>query len=132
MSLSFGQVVSCNNILALKAFTTFLANYRIHYKPNFFERMAINSAEKWIELRARKELIELRNTELEKINLRLNDTPTALFTVLYLAGQRDMTFGSGKELFEAISNTELEFEKIKKPRVEAVYGQDFGSDSSKS
>lgn len=131
MSLSFGQVVGVNNLLALRAFSTFLFNYTLHEKPNFIERFAIKAADKWIELRARKEFIELKNG-IEQASLSLNDCQTGMFTVLYLASQKELTFGSGKELFQLISNTELEFEKIKKPRFETSYGSphgpEFGSD----
>lgn len=127
MSLNFGQVVGCNNLLALRAFSTFLFNYSLHEKPNFIERIAIGAADKWIELRARKEFIELKKG-IEDASLSLNDCQTGVFTVLYLASQKDLTFGSGKELFQLIANTELEFEKIKKPRVDAKYGGPVGAD----
>lgn len=127
MSLTFGQVVGCNNLLALKSFSTFLFNYSLHEKPNFIERMAIKSADKWIELRARKEFIELKQG-IENASLNLNDCQTSMFTVLYLAAQKDLTFSSGKELFQLIADTELEFEKIKKPRTEANYGSTHGTE----
>lgn len=123
MSLNFGQVVACNNILALRAFNTFLFNYSLHEKPNFIERLAIRSAGKWIELRARKEFIELK-IGIENVALNLNDCQTGMFTVLYLAGQKDLTFSSGKELFKLISDTELDFEKLKHPKEDAAYKGD--------
>lgn len=135
MSLSFTQVVACNNLLALRSFSTFLFNYSLHEKPNLIERLAIGAAEKWIELRARKEFIELKqalDTMEDKGSIKLKGCRTAVFTVLYLASNKELTFSSGKELFKMISDTELEFEKIKNPREETAYATlhaaDFGTD----
>lgn len=127
MSLNYGQVVGCNNLLALRYFSTFLFNYSLHEKPNFIERWAIRAADKWIELRARKEFIELKQG-IEEASVNLNDCPTSMFTVLYLASQKELTLNSGKDLFKLIADTELEFEKIKKPRIEAKYGTSHGAE----
>lgn len=135
MSLSFTQVVACNNLLALRSFSTFLFNYSLHESPNFIERLAIGAAEKWIELRARKEFIELKQSmeEMEdKTSINLKGCRTAIFTVLYLATDKQLTFSSGKDLFKLISDTELEFEKVKNPKEETAYATihaaNFGTD----
>jgi hypothetical protein len=122
VGLNFGQVVGVNNLLALKAFSTFLFNYSLHEKPNFIERWAIRAAAKWIELRARKEFIELKQG-IDTVSLSLNDCQTSMFTVLYLATQKELTFNNGQELFKLIADNELEFEKIKHPKDETAYAR---------
>lgn len=122
MGLSFSQVVAANNLLALKSFSVFLFNYSFHEKPNFIERWCIKRAQAWIENRARKEFIDLK-VGIDSASVGLNDCQTSLFTVLYLASQKSLTFSSGKELFDLIAQTELEFERIKKPRSDTSYSQ---------
>lgn len=121
MSLSYGQVVGINSLLALKSFSVFLFNYSLHERPNFIERAIIKAAKQWIDLRARKEFIDLKRSDLKNVSLRLNDCQTSFFTVLYLANQPELTFSTGQELFQCISNTELEFERLKHPKDEAAY-----------
>lgn len=122
MSLDFSVVVNVNSLLALKDFNTFLFNHVLHDKPSWLERRLIGMAEKWVELQARRVYIELKS-ELKgkEINLKLNDVDARLFGTLYLCKQEDVTVGSGHELFMLLSETILEFERLKKPKAAESY-----------
>ncbi|SRR5260221_9625415 len=123
--ISFGLVVAANNLLALKNFTVFLSNYRIFEKPPFLERWLSARAQVWINRKATKNFLdivgEVRKTE---INIGLNDCATGMFTVLYIANEYKfgrMVIHDSQELFQLISHTELEFEKLKKPQSDESY-----------
>jgi len=119
--LSFGVVVACNNILALRAFNTFLSNYLLFNKPLFFERFLINKAKPWLYSKALKEFKELEiEVKKETVNVALNDCPAGMFAVLYLANQ-NIPVMDAQELFSSISATELEFVKLQKPKTNEAY-----------
>lgn len=119
--LSFGVVVACNNLLAMKSFTTFLSNYLLFNKPSFIDKFIIKRLKDWISLKAIKEFIELKvEVKKETINVTLNDCPAGLFAVLYLANQ-DVVIHDAQELFASISATELEFVKLQKPKSNEAY-----------
>lgn len=126
MSLSFGAVVACNNVIALKSFTTFLSNYRTFDKPSIIAKWLSNKAQIWIDRMALKEFNDVK-LEIAKEDvgyLSLNDMDTALFTVLRVATEvntKGVRIDTAKDLFSLISNTQLEFEKLKKPRVDESY-----------
>lgn len=119
--LSFGLVVASNNLLALKSFNTFLSNYCLFQKPSLIEKYIIKKAKVWIEKEAIRQFKDIKEEVVkEVINLSLNDCSTGMFTVLHL-GNQPMKLPTGKELFDLISHTELEFEKLKKPRASEAY-----------
>lgn len=126
MSLSFGAVVACNNVIALKSFTTFLSNYRTFDRPTFISKWLSLKAQVWIDYRALKEFNDIKG-EIAKEDvgyLSLNDMDTALFTVLRVATEvntKGLRIDTAKDLFSLISSSQLEFEKLKKPRVEESY-----------
>jgi hypothetical protein len=124
--LSFGLVVASNNLLALKAFNTFLSNYCLFEKPSFIEKFIIKRTKVWLEKEAIKQFKDIREEVVkDTINLSLNDCPTGMFTVLHL-GNLPIPMPTGKELFDLISHTELEFEKLKKPKTDNKYHVDNG------
>src|SRR5258706_16439212 len=89
---SFGMVVAANNLLALKNFTVFLANYRIFEKPSFWETWLISQAQKWLNHKAIKNFLDLvEEARKFEINVGLNDCTTGMFTILYIA--REFAFG---------------------------------------
>lgn len=119
--LSFGLVVASNNLLALKAFNTFLSNYCLFEKPTFIEKFIIKRVKVWLEKEAIKQFKDIKEEVIKAvINLSLNDCATGMFTVLHL-GNLPMPLPTGKELFDLISHTELEFEKLKKPKTSEQY-----------
>jgi len=119
--LSFGLVVASNNLLALKSFNTFLSNYCLFEKPSFIEKFIIKRVKVWLEKEAIKQFKDVKEEVLkDTINLSLNDCATGMFTVLHL-GNLPIPTPTGKELFELISHTELEFEKLKKPKATEQY-----------
>jgi hypothetical protein len=119
--LSFGVVVGANNLLALKAFNTFLSNYLLFNKPLFIERFLINRSKDWIYSKALKEFKELRiEVKKDTINVTLNDCPAGMFAVLYLANQ-EIKISSALGLFASMSATELEFVKLQKPKKTEEY-----------
>jgi hypothetical protein len=119
--LSFGLVVASNNLLALKAFNTFLSNYCLFESPSFIEKFVIKRVKVWLEKEAIKQFKDIKEEVVkETINLSLNDCSTGMFTVLHL-GNLPMKLPTGKELFDLISHTELEFEKLKKPKAAEQY-----------
>ncbi len=121
MNISIAQAVACHNILALKDFQTFLFNYQLHEKPNFLEKWLIARSELWRNRVALKFFNELRETELEKLTVKLKDCKAEMFAVLYIAGERKLKFTLASDLFQYISETVLEFDKIKTPTDEARY-----------
>lgn len=120
--LSFGVVVACNNLLAIKAFNTFLSNYLLFNKPLFFEKFLIKKSKDWIYSKALKEYRELKEeVKKDTINVTLNDCPAGMFAVLFLANDPKAVFKDATELFASISATELEFVKLQKPKSNEVY-----------
>jgi len=126
MSLSFGAVVACNNIIALKSFTTLLSNYRVFDKPSFIAKWLSLKAQVWIDAQALKNFKDVKE-EIAKDDvgyLSLNDIDTALFTVLRVAVEvntKGIQIDTAHDLFSLISSSQLEFEKLKKPRVDESY-----------
>jgi len=119
--LNFGIVVACNNLLAMRAFNTFLSNYLLFNKPSFIERFLINRSKDWIYSKAIKEFIELK-VEVTKVtvNVTLNECPAGMFAVLYLANQ-GVVCHNAPDLFALIATTELDFFKLQKPKTNEAY-----------
>lgn len=147
MNISISQAFNCKNILALKDFSTYLFTYRIHEMPRgkrkgwlgrFIERcvagfifkclrestrqrLLLKVANDLVRDAAMKEFIELRGTELEKLTVKLKDCKTELYSVLHVAADRKSQFDSAQDMFRAISETILEFDKIRTPVEETQY-----------
>lgn len=121
MALTFGTSVAVNNILALRAFYTFIFNYTLHEKPAFWERLWLPDLKKWVARRAFKTMGELlTDPEAKSASVTLNDVSGDFFAVLYVV-HNPMTIvnvTSGQDLFILLSQMALEFEKIRKPKVE--------------
>ncbi len=117
--LSFGTSVAVNNLLALRAFYTFLFNYQLHEHPSFLEKLAIPWLAGWVERRAMDTMNELaRDNAARTASVSLNDVSGDFFAVLYLVQnpQLAVEVGTGKELFLLLAQMSLEFEKVKHPR----------------
>lgn len=126
MSLTFGTSVAVNNLLALRAFYTFLFNYQLHEHPSFWERKAIPFLRRWVEKRAVTTMNELLNDQdARAASVSLNDVSGDFFSVLYCVQnpQEVVDLKTGQELFILLANMALEFEKIKKPRGNTEYVQ---------
>lgn len=127
MSLSFGTSVSINNILALKAFYTFLFNYRLHEKPTWIERKFIlPKLQSWVADKACGTMADLVLDETARTaSVALNDVPGDFFAILYCVQNPHELVGvqSGHDLFQLLAQMALEFEKIKKPRENIRHGQ---------
>lgn len=121
MNISIAQAVACRNFLALKDFNTFLFNYQLHEKPNFIEKWAIKTSAAWLNRLALRFFNELRNTELNKLTVKLKDCKTDMFSVLYVAGDKKVTFDTAQDLFRVVADTILEFDKIKTPTDDTEY-----------
>lgn len=123
--ISFGLVVATNNLLALKNVTVTLTNYKIFEKPSLLEKWLMPKAQAWLNKQAIKNFLDIvEEVKKAEINIGLNDCTTGMFTILYIA--REYTLGKmiihgATELFQIISHTELEFEKLKKPNSDASY-----------
>jgi len=123
--LTFGTVVALNNLLALKAFYTFLFNYNLHEKPSFFEKLWLPRLSAWVERRAVATMNELLNDQGAKTaSVSLNDVSGDFFSILYCVHnpQEVVKLKSGRELFLVLAQMALEFEKIKKPRENVQLG----------
>lgn len=123
--LTFGTVVALNNLLALKAFYTFLFNYNLHEKPSFLEKLWLPRLSGWVERRAIVTMKELLNDEgARSASVSLNDVSGDFFSILYCVHnpQEVVKIKSGRELFIVLANMALEFEKIKKPRENVSHG----------
>lgn len=126
MAISFGAVVACNNVIALKSFTTFLSNFRTFDNPTLISKWLTLKAQIWIDSRAMKEFNDVK-LEIAKEDvgyLSLNDMDTALFTVLRVATEvntKGLRINTAKDLYSIISSSQLEFEKLKKPRIDESY-----------
>lgn len=124
--LSFGTSVSVNNILALRAFYTFLFNYQLHEKPSFWERFAIPTLKKWVEIKAVNTMNELLNDTAARVAyVSLNDVSGDFFAVLYIVQHPELVVDcrTGHELFQLLAQMALDFEKVRKPRTDAGYAQ---------
>ena len=122
--LSFGTSVSVNNLLALRAFYTFLFNYQLHEKPFFWERMVIPYVKRWIESKAVNTMNELLNdSDAKMASVSLNDVSGDFFAVLYIVQNPELVVETktGQELFLLLAQMALEFEKIRKPRTDTGY-----------
>lgn len=122
--LSFSTSVAVNNLLALKAFHTFLFNYGLHESPSWLEKMTIPKLRLWVETKAMFFLGQLQaDDEAAKASVTLNDVTSDFFAVLYLLHHPELTveIDGGKDLFMLLAQMSLEFEKVKKPRTEAGY-----------
>ena len=120
MSLSFGTVVSLNNLLALKAFYTFLFNYQLHEKPSFLEKLWLPRLAGWVERRAMATMTELLNDQGAKTaSVSLNDVSGDFFSILYCVHhpQEIANVKDGRELFLVLAHMALEFEKVRKPHL---------------
>lgn len=122
--LTFGTSVSVNNILALRAFYTFIFNYTLHEKPTFFEKLWLPRLKSWVETRAVATMNELLNDpEARQASVSLNDVSGDFFAVLYVVQNPQLVIEvkTGHELFQLLAQMALEFEKVRKPRTDAGY-----------
>ncbi len=123
MALSFAISVAVNNLIALKNFRTFLFNHVQHNRTTFVERWLVERAKGWIERRAWLEIRGLMLDPMAQVaSVTLNDVDAAFFAVLYIC-QYPQTLGncsSGKELFDVLSQMELEFARLKRPNIKEV------------
>ena len=122
--LTFGTSVSVNNILALRAFYTFIFNYTLHEKPSFLERLWLPRLKAWVESRAVATMNELLNdTNAKTASVSLNDVSGDFFAVLYLVQNPLLVVETktGHELFQLLSQMALEFEKVRKPHIQTEY-----------
>lgn len=122
--LTFGTSVSVNNILALRAFYTFIFNYTLHEKPSFLERLWLPDLKKWVANRAMKTMNELLNdTDAKQASVSLNDVSGDFFAILYIVQNPQLVVevSTGHELFQLLAQMALEFEKIRKPKADAGY-----------
>ena len=121
MALTFGTSVAVNNILALRAFYTFIFNYTLHEKPAFWERLWLPDLKKWVARRAMKTMKTLlADEEAKNASVSLNDVNGDFFAVLYIVQNPSLIkeVDGGHELFQLLAQMALEFEKIRKPKVE--------------
>lgn len=123
--ISFGLVVAVNNLLALKNTTVFLNNYKIFEKLTFWEKWLLPKAQYWLNSKAIKNFQDIL-AEVQKFetNIGLKDCSTGMFTILYIAKEYQtgrMKIHSALELYQLISVTELEFEKLKNPKSDESY-----------
>lgn len=126
--LTFSTSVSVNNILALRAFYTFIFNYTLHEKPSFLEKIWLPKLKAWIEKRAVATMNELLNDPSAKqASVSLNDVPGDFFAVLYTVQNPQLVIEikTGHDLFQILAQMALEFEKIRKPKLEAGYSNEL-------
>jgi len=124
MALTFATSVAVNNILALRAFYTFIFNYTLHEKPSFIERLWLPRLKSWIEDRAIKTMHELLHDEYARMaSVSLNDVSGDFFAVLYVVQNQSLLHGikTGHELFQLLAQMALEFEKVRKPKLDSEY-----------
>lgn len=125
MALTFGTSVAVNNLLALRAFYTFLFNYQLHEKPTFYERWALPVLKRWVERKAMNTTTDLlTDPDHKTASVSLNDVSGDFFAVLYIVNnpQELGETKTGQELFLLLAQMALEFEKIKKPRESVSHG----------
>lgn len=121
MSMTFGTSVSVNNLLALRAFYTFLFNYQLHEKPSFLEKLVIPYIKKWVESKAVNTMNELLNdVDAKAASVSLNDVSGDFFAVLYIVNNPELIVEckTGQELFLLLAQMALEFEKVRKPHLD--------------
>lgn len=122
MSISFGTSVAVNNLLALRAFYTFLFNYNLHEKPYWFERVWITPLKMWVERKAILTMRELsKDVGAKNASLRLADVSGDFFAILYLVQHPEVEWSTGQELFMVLAHHGLEFEKLKRPKADTGY-----------
>lgn len=89
MALTFSTSVSVNNILALRAFYTFIFNYTLHEKPTFIEKLWLPRLKGWVEKRVVATMNGLLTDSSAKYaSVSLNDVSGDFFAVLYLIQNR--------------------------------------------
>lgn len=121
--LTFGTSVSVNNILALRAFYTFIFNYTLHEKPSFLEKLWLPYLKQWVEDRAVKTMNELLNDkDAKEASVSLNDVSGDFFAVLYIVQNPQLVIElqTGQELFQLLAQMALEFEKVRKPHLSDI------------
>lgn len=147
--MNFSTSVSVNNLLALKAFRTFLNNYKQHELPkpirgtlrNWLERKLVDFlalsvaklsrqrlllalAKVLVEKHATKIMTELvQDRDAQTAFASLKDAPVGMFSILYLVQNPHLLaeIKSTKALFDLISETELKVALLKNPREEQSY-----------
>lgn len=122
--LTFGTSVFVNNILALRAFYTFIFNYTLHEKPSFLEKLWLPKLKQWVEDRAIATMTELMNdSDAKQASVSLNDVSGDFFAVLYIVQNPQLIteVKTGHELFQLLAQMALEFEKIRKPKMDSEY-----------
>lgn len=120
--LSVSLVFGVNDLLALKAFNTFLNNFQIHEKPTFIESWFARRAQSWIQNRAMKIFNEIRKeTATRPIDVALNQCSTGMFAVLSLSITPSFNPSTGEDIFLSVANTELTFEKLRSPKADSLY-----------
>ncbi len=124
MALTFGTSVAVNNILALRAFYTFIFNYTLHERPPFWEKFWLPDLKKWVARRALKTMNALlSDPDAKTASVSLNDVSGDFFAVLYIVQNPKLVVEvkDGHELFQVLAQMSLEFEKIRKPKVDTGY-----------
>lgn len=124
MALTFGTSVAVNNILALRAFYTFIFNYTFHERPSWLERLWLPDLKKWVAKRAIKTMGSLlSNSDAKAASVSLNDVSGDFFAVLYIVQNPHVVVNitTGHDLFQLLAQMSLEFEKVRKPKAEAGY-----------
>lgn len=125
--LTFGTSVAVNNILALRAFYTFIFNYTLHEKPSFLEKIWLPHLKNWIQDRAIKTMDSLMtDADARMASVSLNDVSGDFFAILYIVQNPQLIteVKTGHELFQLLAQMALEFEKIRKPKVDAGYSNE--------
>jgi len=126
MALTFGTSIAVNNILALRAFHTFIFNYTFHEKTSLFERLWLPDLKKWVAKRAMATMRSLlKDSNAKTASVSLNDVSGDFFAVLYIVRNSHLIVNihTGQDLFQLLAQMALEFEKIRKPKMEAGYEQ---------
>ncbi len=126
MALTFGISVAVNNILALRAFYTFIFNYTLHEKPTFWERLWLPDLKKWVARRALRIIRELlKDNKAKTTSVSLNDVAGDFFSILYVVQNPHLIINitNGHDLFQLLAQMSLEFEKVKKPKVTTDYAK---------
>lgn len=149
-NLTFNTSVLVNNLLALKAFRTFLNNYKQHEMPKkairerlrlwlerklvaFIgeslrkttrQRFLIELAKNLVETHAQKVMAELLvDDDAKRAFATLKDAPIGMFSILYIVQHPHLLseVKTARELFDLISQTELTVALLKNPREEQSY-----------
>lgn len=127
MALTFGTSVAINNILALRAFYTFIFNYTLHERPSWFEKLWLPNLKKWVAKHALKTINNLLNdSDAKNASVSLNDVSGDFFAILYIVRNSYLIreIKNGHELFQLLAQMSLDFEKVRKPHLaETKYEQ---------